>query len=84
MERRKFAHCRVDLLGTLRIVARIHVRFVRLEGNRRQLHGLRVNGLAADDDDLGITRDLTGGPNDMFELSAIHKWRGVRVQSVCR
>ena len=69
----RYARRRVDFLGALGMVAWIYVRLVRLESNRRQLHRLRVNGLAADDDNLGITRDLTGSPDDMFELSTIHK-----------
>ena len=55
------------------MVARIHVRFRRPERYGRKLLRLRVDRLTADDDNLGVTRDLTGGRNNMFELNTIHR-----------
>jgi hypothetical protein len=82
VERRKLSDGSVNLVGAFGMVARIHICFVRLKGNRRQFHALRVDGLTADDDDLGITRDLACRPDGMFELSAIHKRPDVRFLSI--
>ena len=61
---RKLPDGGINQVGALGMIARIYVCFNRLEGNWRQLHLLRVDRLAADYDNLGVTRDLTGGPNN--------------------
>lgn len=68
---RKFANIRVDQISTLGMVARIY--FKRLKGNRRKLFRLRVDRLTANNNDLGVTRDLTGRANNMFELNTIYR-----------
>ena len=70
---REFANGDVNQVSALGVIAWINIRFDRLKRNLRQLHLLRVDCLAADYDDLGVTRNLTGGANNMFELSTIHK-----------
>lgn len=78
VKRRKLANSGVDLVGPFGVVARINVRLRRPKGNRRKPHLLRVNGLTANDDDLGIIRDLAGRADDMFELNTIHRLSGAR------
>jgi hypothetical protein len=77
----KLANSAVDLVGAFRVIAGVHVGFHRLKDNRRKPLGLRVNGLTADDDNFGVTRDSARRADDMFELRTIHKWRCVQCRS---
>ena len=85
MERRAFADGSVDEIRPSGFVLRIDV---RLDGNAEYGGRIRVfaeNGLAADDDNLVVIRDIRGGADDVFEIATPHravarslKDRGVR------
>jgi len=60
------------------IVAYIHIGIFRQICDWGKVLPLRVNGLTADDDNFGVTGNSARRADDVFELSAIHRWPGVQ------
>ncbi len=62
----EFTDGAVDILGSVGMIAWVDVGFLGQVCNRRQLDVMRVDSLAADYNNLGITRNLAGCPDDVF------------------
>ena len=78
MKNRKFANGKINIVGEFRVITRIHIGIFRQIGDWGKVHLLGVNGLTADNDDFGVTGDSARRADDVFELSTIHRWRGVQ------
>ena len=76
-----FAACPVDKVGSLRLAGGVDVDLLGDEEFLGSVRELPQDGLAADDDELGLARDGLDGPERVLELLARHDGQGLSARS---
>ena len=76
-----FAACPVDKVGGLRLAGGVDVDLLGDEEILGSVRELPQDGLAADDDELGLARDGLDGPERVLELLARHDGQGLSARS---
>jgi hypothetical protein len=72
VEAAEVAECAVDVVGVLWLATRKDISLSRYEQRARRVREGPKNGLAANDDDVGVTRPLGAGANDVLQVLAPH------------